>query len=254
MKILVVDDEPPARQRLIDLLVKLQPESTVREAGNGVEALHAVAQDAPDVVLMDIRMPAMDGLEAATHLATLPHPPAVIFTTAYDSHALAAFDAQAIDYLLKPIRRERLQAALGRVPRLEPGNIDKLQAMRGDARSHLSTSLHGELHLIPISEIRYLCAEDKYVSVGFPDKELPVDDSLQALETEFPERFLRVHRNALVALAFVSGLEKAPDGKAFIRLLGISRTIAVSRRLLPKIRRQLKRLAVSSSPTEQRKE
>ncbi len=250
MKILVVDDEPPARQRLVDLLARLQPDSTVLQASNGVEALNAVAKDAPDVVLMDIRMPAMDGLEAATHLAALASPPAVIFTTAYDSHALAAFDAQAIDYLLKPIRRERLQAALGRVPKLDPGSIDKLQTMRSNARSHLSTSLHGELHLIPISEIRYLCAEDKYVSVGLPDKELPVEDSLQALEAEFPEHFLRVHRNALIALSFVSGLEKGPDGKPLIRLIGVSRTIAVSRRLLPAIRRRLKALTQGTPPSE----
>ncbi len=251
MKILVVDDEPPARQRLLNLLARLQPDSMVREASNGVEALKAVSDDAPDVVLMDIRMPAMDGLEAATHLAALPAPPAVIFTTAYDAHALAAFEAQAIDYLLKPIRRERLQTALERVPRLEQNSVSKLQAMCGDVRSYLSTHLHGELHLIPVNEIRYLCAEDKYVSVGFPDNEYPVEDSLQALEAEFPEHFLRVHRNALVAHAFISGLEKGPSGKPHIRLAGVPRTIAVSRRLLPAIRRQLKALAQGHPPLKQ---
>ena len=245
MKILVVDDEPLARARLKALLAEIGVGDLVGEAGNGGDALAAVAALGAEVVLLDIRMPGMDGLETARHLAGMPSPPAVIFTTAYDTHALAAFEASAVDYLLKPIRRERLEAALGKARGLTGVQLRALGgavAASGEtgARTHVSASLHGNLKLVPVDEVRFFRAEHKYVTARHPSGELVLDESLGVLEAEFEDRFLRVHRNALVGLAHVRALERDGQGRPCVRLDGVDEWIEVSRRMLAKVRRVLR--------------
>jgi two-component system response regulator AlgR len=245
MKLLIVDDERPARERLKDLVQEIRPDWELLEAGNGVEALQQAERQQPDIVLLDIRMPVMDGLEAAHHLALLNPPPAVLFTTAYDQHALKAFDANAVDYLLKPIRGERLKTALERAQVLRRAELAALteSGSLSTTRSHLSAMKSGKLQLIPVREIRYLYADQKYVSVYWPDQEALIDESLKAIEEEFGDRFLRVHRNALVSVAHLEGLEKDEDGNYQVVLRDTPKKPAVSRRHLREVRKTLKELA-----------
>src|SRR5687768_7026449 len=201
MKLLLVDDEPLARQRLAALLRDLGGHEIVGEAANGREAVERAAELGAEVVLLDVVMPVMDGLEAARHLATLPSPPALVFCTAFDQHALAAFEAAAIDYLVKPVRPERLAEALERARRQRSAQTQPPLpvAARERRRSHLSARLRGSLRLIPVGEVRYLQAEEKYVVVHHARGEDLIEESLKSLESEFAERFIRIHRNCLVA-------------------------------------------------------
>lgn len=242
MRVLVVDDEPLARARLCSLIEEIPETEVVGEAGNGRDAVERAGALAPDVVLLDIRMPGMDGLEAARHLARLERPPAVIFTTAYDAHALAAFEANAVDYLLKPIRRERLEAALAKARSLTRAQIAELASTvsPGSARTHVSATLHGNLKLVPVDEVRFFRAEHKYVTARHPDGELVLDEALSALEKEFAGRFLRVHRNALVAVAHVRGLDRDSQGRYCVRLDAVDETVEVSRRMLSQVRKSLR--------------
>ena len=236
LRILIVDDEPPALARLCAMVSDAGLGEVVGEARDGRTALTAVAELTPDLVLLDIRMPVMDGLEAARHMATLPTPPAIVFTTAYDEHALAAFDAGAVDYLLKPVRAARLAEAVGRARRL---NVTVLPDS-ATARTHLGQTLNGALRLVPVAEIRALRAEHKYVTVYFPDGELVLEESLATLESEFGDRFLRVHRNALVAAEYVAELLRDDSGGLQVRLDGIEPQFEVSRRLAAGVRRELR--------------
>lgn len=242
MKVLIVDDEPLARARLNRLVTELEEDIIPEEAGNGRDALQRVQEDVIDVVLLDIRMPGMDGIELARHLKHLDHVPAVIFTTAYDAHALAAFEANAVDYLLKPIRRERLEAALAKARSLTRAQIAELASTvsPGSARTHVSATLHGNLKLVPVDEVRFFRAEHKYVTARHPDGELVLDEALSALEKEFAGRFLRVHRNALVAVAHVRGLDRDSQGRYCVRLDAVDETVEVSRRMLSQVRKSLR--------------
>ena len=242
MKILIVDDEQLARERLLELLKELDAQYILFEAGNGIEALKLVESSLPEVVLLDIRMPHMDGLEVASHLDTLQNPPAIIFTTAFQDHALAAFDNHAVDYLLKPIRKERLEQALSKARTINRGQIQEIRQQESEkqARTHLSATAQGKIELIPIAEIRYLKAEQKYVSVGRPGRETLVDDSLKSLEAEFSGKFLRIHRNALVALEYIESLQKDSNGNHSIGLRDIPEQLLVSRRHLSEVRRVIK--------------
>ncbi|HEC19557.1 MAG TPA: response regulator transcription factor [Gammaproteobacteria bacterium] len=244
MKIIIVDDEPLARSRMQRLLQDIDGTEIVGEAKSGKEALLRSSVLHPDIVLLDIRMPEMDGLETALHLSHMKHPPAVIFTTAFSEHALAAFEANAVDYLLKPIRRERLEEALGKAQKINRAQLLELgkQEDAQRARSHISAYVGGNLQLVPSEKIFYFQAEQKYVSVRHPNGSLLIDDSLKSLEEEFAERFLRIHRNSLVALGYVEGLEKDSDGKYRIRLRGIDDKLEVSRRMVATTRRRLKEL------------
>jgi len=241
MRVLIVDDEPLARERLRRMAEEGGAE-VVGEAGDGKAALLACARLKPDVVLLDIRMPGMDGIEAARHLAALNTAPAVIFTTAYGDYALQAFEAQAVDYLLKPVRAERLSQALEKARRLTQGQMAALVAAEpcAQGRSHLSSSLHGNLTLIPIEEVLFLRAELKYVTVRHSHGESLIEDSLKALEDEFGERFVRIHRNALVARAAIEGLEKSADGLVRMKVRGCPERLEISRRHLPEVRRLLR--------------
>lgn len=241
MKVLLVDDEALARERLRRLLTELPDVSVCGEAGDGRSALALCAELQADVVLLDIRMPGMDGLEAARHLAGLPDPPAVIFTTAFGDHALEAFEACAVDYLLKPIRAERLAAALGNARRLTRAQAAQIDADGGGgARNHICVRVRGNLQLIPVADIRFFRADNKYVTARTGDAEYLLEESLKALEDEFGARFVRIHRNALVAAAFIVGLEKNAEGQCMVALAGVNERLEVSRRHQPELRARLK--------------
>jgi two-component system response regulator AlgR len=245
MKVLIVDDETAARSRLRGLLAEIDPACTVvGEAGDGGEALRLIAETGPDVVLLDVCMPRMDGLNAAREIARLAQPPAVIFATAYDEYAVDAFDVCAVDYLLKPIRKQRLEAALQKARRFTEMVWRKLDAAlppeRRPARSHLCIYRHGELHLVPVSAVVYFRAESKYVTVRTADEEALTEESLTALEQEFGHCFLRIHRNALVAMDRIAGLAKSSVGSMALRLRGVPEILEVSRRHLPAVRAWLR--------------
>lgn len=242
MKILLVDDEAPARERLRRLIEELGGHQVVGEAADGASALRAVSALAPELVLLDVRMPGMGGLELAYHLATLEHPPAVVFATAHDEFAVDAFDARAVGYLLKPVRAERLASALARAAQLKRDDLDALSAAAGgrEARRHICARVRGELRLVPIEEVIYFRADLKYVTVRHLHGEVLVEESLKALEDEFVTRFVRVHRNALVALDRIEALERDAEGHSRLRLRGCDETLEVSRRLVAELKGRMK--------------
>jgi two-component system response regulator AlgR len=237
LRVVIVDDEAPARSRMRDLLADCAqqlPLTVEGEAESGRAALALLAQRKADVVLLDIRMPEMDGIEVAQHLQKLDAPPAVIFTTAYDVYAIRAFEVHAVDYLLKPIRASRLREALLRLnsaARLKPETLRELQPA---PRTFLSAQERGRIHLIPVGDVIYLKAELKYVTARTAMREYLVEESLSRLEQEYPARFVRVHRNCLVAKDAIRGFERAPDdgGDAHwvVVLSACDEKIAVSRR------------------------
>jgi two-component system response regulator AlgR len=243
LKILIVDDEPLARDRLRTLLgdiaIQLKTE-VVAEAGNGIEALAVLREQAVDVLLADIRMPGMDGIELAGHLGGLTKPPAVIFTTAYDNYAVQAFDLNAVDYLLKPVRTQRLLVALQKVlaaqQPLEAALLANIgRELRGAGRTHLACHERGRLLLVPLAEVLYFKADLKYVTARTAEREYLLDEALTHLETEFADRFIRLHRAVLVAKSALKGLEKAggDDAEAYgwALLRDVPEKLPVSRRL-----------------------
>jgi len=235
LKILIADDEAPARNRLRELLGDIDNITLVGEAKNGKQALALAEETHADVLLLDIRMPQMDGIEAAMHVQKLTPPPAIIFTTAFDGYAVQAFDMSAVDYLLKPIRLERLQTAINKARALLPTQLEAIRPLQ-PRRTHFSVSERGRVILVPLTDVIYLRAELKYTTVRTKDREYLIDDSLTSIEHEFGEQFLRLHRNCLVAQASILGYEKSAgaDGEShWVALLkDISETVAVSRRQL----------------------
>ena len=244
MRLLIADDEPLARERLRALIGEMPGVELVGEAADGREVLTRCAELHPDCVLLDIAMPAMDGLEAARHLVGFEHPPAIIFCTAYDEHALAAFEASAVDYVVKPVRSERLAAALDRARRFTGEQFQQVGQRLGGAsqRTHICARLRGNLKLVPVSDVAYFLAEDKYVAVRHAGGEVLVEESLKALEDEFGDRFVRIHRNCLVATDRLSGLRRTPDGRMFADVRDVPEPLEVSRRNLPALRRLVKSL------------
>lgn len=242
MNILITDDEPLARSRVRRLLEDDARYDIVGEACNGKEALLMCGTLRPDVILMDIRMPEMDGLEAAYHLSSLENPPAVIFTTAFSEHALAAFEREAVDYLLKPIRKERLEQALKKAKKINRAQLLALGKTdeTDHSRTHISAQMNGNIQLIPIENVYYFLAEQKYVTVRHKHGEVLVDDSLKSLEIEFGEQLIRIHRNALVAINHIGGLEKSAMGTWKVKMDGIEDSLEVSRRHMTSVRKQLK--------------
>lgn len=246
MKILIVDDEQPARERLRQLVLDSGLHEVVAEAANGEQAIALASQHQPDVVLLDIRMPGVDGIETAHHLNAMETPPAVVFTTAYDEYAVDAFDARAIGYVLKPVRRERLERALEHAARITGQMLKQLtqDSNLKSRRQHICTREHGELRLIPISDIRYFNADQKYVTVHHSDGESLIDDALKALEEEFADEFVRIHRSVLVALRQIDRLERTADGKTQVvlrdELAGADEALTISRRHVADVRRRLK--------------
>lgn len=239
MRVLIVDDEKLARDRLRELLSDIGGHSVVGEAMNGAEAVEKSAELNPDVLLMDIRMPGMDGLEAALHLLGMEQPPSVIFTTAYDQHALDAFEVNAVDYLLKPIRKDRLANALTKAHKLTAKQLHEIHQARKEtpARTHISVHMRGNIRLVPVPDIVYFLADSKYVVVRTPSEEHLIEDSLVNLETEFGEHFLRIHRNALIATSYIKGIEKSPAGSWQVCLKDTDKKLDVSRRHTASVRR-----------------
>ncbi len=247
MNILIVDDEAPARDRLRRLLEEDHAHVVVGEAGNGKRALELAAELAPDVVLLDIRMPGLSGIETAQHLNTFENPPAIIFATAYDEYAIEAFEASAIGYVLKPVRRERLDQALELAGRLSNSVLGDVARKSGisDRRKHLCKQSQGELKLIPVGDVQYFLADQKYVSAFHANGQDLIDDSLKVLEEEFADTFVRIHRGALVAVSSIESLRKAEDGRTQVMLRGGSteddEKLIVSRRHLTNVKRRLKK-------------
>lgn len=243
LRVFIVDDEAPARARmkalLADIAAKL-PNVVVGEAANGVETLERLADASVDVALVDIRMPQMDGVELARHLAAAGNAPVVVFTTAYDEYAVQAFELNAVDYLVKPVRAQRLAAALEKARRAVPTSRETLARLAPEARRHLSVSERGRILLVPVSDILYLKAELKYVTARTREREHLLDESLTHLEQEFASRFVRVHRNCLVAREAIAGFEKstAEDGETHwtVLLAGLEERLPVSRRQWPTVK------------------
>ncbi|HEU4516073.1 MAG TPA: LytTR family DNA-binding domain-containing protein [Steroidobacteraceae bacterium] len=240
MRVLVVDDEPLARERLSHMVEELPAVELAGVAASGEEAVLLAGRLRPDVVLLDIRMPGMDGLEVARHLARMPEPPAVIFTTAFEQHALAAFDAQAAGYLLKPVRADKLAEALDRARRPTRAQLARIAEGTNGARTRIAVRARDELKLIPVEDVVCFIAEQKYTTLRHLSGEVLIEEPLKALEEEFADRFVRVHRNALVAVAHVEGIERHDDGHRAVRLRGGS-TLPVSRRLATEVLRRLSR-------------
>jgi two-component system, LytTR family, response regulator AlgR len=251
LRILIVDDEPPARARMKQLLADIAaqvPTTVVGEADGGNAALDLADQVQPEVVLLDIHMPGMNGIEVARHLTARAQPPAILFITAYDEHALEAFEVQALDYLVKPVRVERLIAALDRAQRLAPHEPRLAQVAQslGSQRSHITVSERGRMILVPIDEVIYLRAELKYVTIRTPTREHLTEESLTSLETEFGERFVRIHRNALVARRSIHGFQRvkgevADDGESGeghweVLLKELPERLPISRRQWPAVK------------------
>jgi two-component system response regulator AlgR len=247
MKILIVDDEPLARTRLRRLLETLPQVEIGGEARSGKEALLRSSSLNPDIVLLDIRMPEMDGLETARHLSNLKHPPAIIFTTAYSEYALSAFEANAVDYLLKPIRKERLLEAINKARKITRAQLIELdkQDAQARARSHISAYVAGNLQLVPTEQIYYFLADQKYVTVRHPEGQVLIDDPLKQLEEEFGARFLRIHRNSLVAAEHIDRLVRDGSGRYLIGFRGIDDQLEVSRRLVAATKQRLREMGRS---------
>lgn len=242
MKVLIVDDEPLARERLLRLLRKLVPESEVFEAIDGHQAIEQVEKHSPEVVLLDISMPGMDGLEVAGLLQNMQYPPAVVFCTAHDQFALQALQHRAEAYLLKPVREAELQKALqtaGRVNRLQFEALKEPSEFLDDSRQTISHRTHRGFQTLPLDEIRCFIAQDKYVAAVTPDTELLLSESLKELEQEFGDQFLRVHRNALVAPGHIVRLEKRGDGAWYVILNDVNSSPAISRRHLSEVKSRL---------------
>jgi two-component system response regulator AlgR len=233
VRVLIVDDEPPARERLRFMLAETDGFEVTGEAGNGVEALELVDRLMPDILLLDVRMPGIDGLEVARQLATQPEPPAVIFTTAFDEYAMQAFESEAIAYLLKPIRAEKLRVALAKAARLTRPQLQNVAtATRQDPRrSHIGVRGRDGLKLIPVDEILCFHADQKYTTVRHVKGEDLIEDSLKILEEEFAQSFVRIHRNALVNTRFLERIARDPSGQHFVHLRGFPDALEVSRRM-----------------------
>jgi len=245
MKVLIADDEKPARDRLRQLLDDLDDYDVVAEAVNGQEAVTLAGETHPEIALLDIRMPGMDGIEAAHHLNALDNPPAVVFTTAYDEYAIDAFEARAIGYVLKPVRRRRLASALEQAARLAASTLHDVAAASKieSRRKHVCARSHGQLKLIPVRDVNYFRADQKYVCVNHSEGQDLIDESLKGLEEEFGGDFVRIHRAAVVAVDKIDRLEKTADGKHHIVLRNQTQNddeLIISRRHLADVRRRLK--------------
>jgi two-component system response regulator AlgR len=251
LRILIVDDEQPARSRLRELLEDCRaevPHQVAGEAVNGLQALALVTDTAPDVLLLDIHMPGMSGIELAGHLQRLERPPAVIFLTAHDQYAVKAFEVNALDYLLKPVRAARLAAALKKVAATSPALREPELYARLEAgpRRYLSISERGRLQLVPVAEVMFIKADSKYVTVRTAEREYLMEEALNRLEEEFGALFVRVHRSCLVARRLIRGFERVAgtDGEGgegwAVVLEGWPEKLPVSRRQWPIVKALIK--------------
>ncbi|WP_201593852.1 LytR/AlgR family response regulator transcription factor [Psychrobacter fulvigenes] len=239
MRIVVCDDEPLARERLVRIVQESGYE-VVAQATTGAEAVTAVKLKQPDVILLDIRMPEMDGVRCAQLLNELEHPPAIIFVTAYDHYAITAFKANAIGYLLKPANKDELLDALSKAKNLNAAQLNQIRKLEDPTarpvREHISARTHRGVELIKLKDIYYFTADQKYVKVRHKNGVVLIDETLKELEEEFGERLFRVHRNAIINLSYLDYLETIDSGQYQVRFKGIEEALAVSRRHLPALR------------------
>ena len=242
LRILIADDEAPARERLRSLLAEIGDAQVVGEAADGEEALRKLDDCDPDLVLLDVRMPGLDGIEAARRIGENPAPPAVIFTTAFDEYALKAFDAQAIAYLLKPIRREKLAAAIAQAGRLTRPQLAQAAAVARFApqRTHIAVRQRDTTRLIPTADVRCFIADQKYVTVRHAGGEDLIEESLKSLEEDLGSGFVRIHRSALVNVAHLAAIERDADGQYYVRLRDHDERLAVSRRMASELRERFR--------------
>jgi len=243
LRVFIADDETPARERLKELLADIAaelPTEVVGEAANGLDAVAQLPASRAQVLLLDIEMPGMRGLEVARHLGGLELAPAVVFVTAHDRHAVEAFELNALDYLLKPVRAARLASALKKASTDGPPAREQLAKAAAQAREYLSVTERNRIHLVPVRDVLYLRAELKYVTLRTRAGEHLIEESLVALEREFAERFVRVHRNCLVARSAVRGFERGAEGGDEphwnVVLDGVPERLPVSRRQWAEVR------------------
>lgn len=240
LTVIIADDEAPARNRLTDLIDDISHVTLVAQASNGKEAIALCMEHEPDILLLDIRMPVMDGIEAAQHCQKLDNKPSIIFTTAYDTYAIRAFDLNAIDYVLKPIRLARLETAINKVQALKPEQVESLKPLES-TRQHISVTERGKVELVPINKIIFFKADQKYVVIHTAEREYLIEESLNQLEEDLGDAMVRLHRNSLVARAYIKGFQKrkavdengtTEDGKTeWVAVLnGSHEMITVSRR------------------------
>ncbi len=245
MDVIIVDDEPLARARLERMLADETDYTVVGSAGNGQEALALVMTADPDLVLLDIEMPEHNGVTVAKQLLALEDPPAVIFCTAHEQHALQAFAVNAVDYLLKPVRKDQLLQALQKAQslnRLQRQLLAEAGPVVEETRHHVSARSSRGVELIPLDQVHFFVADQKYVTVHHENGCTLIDDTLKELQGALGDRFVRVHRNALVAVARIAAMEKRRDGQFVLRLLGTDERPVVSRRHVAALRDLLKHL------------
>ncbi len=232
-RILIADDEPLARARLRALLESMDRAQVVAEAAHGQAVLEQL-ESHPEIntVLLDIRMPGMDGMETAARLRTcFPHL-VILFTTAYPDHALEAYQHQAVAYLLKPVDRASLAKAMEQVHRIHTGR----KALEQREQQFLTAHIRGRLVRVPLEEIPYLQASQKYIQFNWQQHEILLEDSLVKIEQRHPGVFLRIHRNALVNPRFIEGIERDAEGHHWLLLRGRKEKLEISRRNLPAVR------------------
>jgi two-component system response regulator AlgR len=244
MDILIVDDEVLARQRLLRMVEKIEGFSVVAEADNAEDALVAITQHDPDIVLLDIRMPGRDGLSLAQDIAELEDAPAVIFCTAFDQYALDAFGTNAVGYLLKPVKAEQLLQVLEKAQKLN--KIQRVAAQKDNKpksenqRTHITAKTRRGVELISLDDVRYFLADHKYVTVYHRAGEHLLDETLKELEEEFGARFVRVHRNSLVSVKHIEALERNAQGQYQVRLADTELRPVISRRHVSDLKALLK--------------
>jgi two-component system response regulator AlgR len=251
LKVFIADDEAPARERLKELLADVHGEiatSVVGESANGLEVVERLPPSGAQLLLLDIQMPGMGGIELARHLAGLEQAPAIVFVTAHDRHAVEAFELNALDYLMKPVRAERLAAALKKAQAAGPVPRERLaraaEAAKAAAREFFSVAERNRIVLVPVGEVLYLKAEQKYVTLRTRMGEHLIEEPLVSIEREFGERFVRVHRNCLVARAAVRGFERLAGSSEEephwnVVLEGSEERLPVSRRQWPALKGML---------------
>lgn len=245
MNILICDDEPLAIERLARLVTE-SGHDVVATASNAEQAIALVQKLSPDVVLLDIQMPGMNGLVCAEQLNQFDPMPAIVFCTAYENHAIDAFKAQPQGYLLKPIAHDELQHLLDKLTKLTQAQVRTLQQQQptfeAQQRQHISAKTYKGLELVPIEDVYFFLADQKYVTVRHKNGSVLIDETLKELETEFGERFIRIHRNALVSASYIDGLELVTSGQYQVRCRGVDERLAVSRRHLPHLRERMHKL------------
>ncbi|ROT94621.1 DNA-binding response regulator [Marinobacter sp. R17] len=240
-RILIADDEPLARERLQRLVNDLPEYEVCAEASDGDDVLRQIASAAPDIILLDIRMPGLDGLAVAEKINALTNPPAIIFCTAYDQYAINAFEVQAVAYLLKPVRRENLGDALARAGRVNRVQLQALQAANESDPGQLAVRTHRGTELIDIASIRFCEADQKCVTIHHGQGETVTDYTLKELEHSYPDTLLRVHRHTLVGRRHIAAMTRSPEGQYLIRLKNHEARLQVSRRHASSVREALHR-------------